>query len=248
MNPSSASLPLMLKQLRLSEIYGAWQALADKALHEHWTPQDYLAELCHLELSKRSDKRLERYIREAQLPPGKHLSDFVFGRVEGVNEAQVRSLTIDSSWVGRGDNLLIFGASGLGKTHLATAIAYGLIQNNIRVKFMSATAIVQLLQRAKAELKLEEQLLKLDRYEALLLDDLGYVEKSSGETSVLFELIAHRYERKSLIITSNQSFEDWDQLFDNTTMTVAAIDRLVHHAKIIHCKGESYRRQALKTG
>ena len=108
---------------------------------------------------------------------------------------------------------------------------------------MSANLMVQHLQQAKGALKLSEALMKLDKYSVLVLDDIGYVQKSSEETSVLFELIAHRYERYSLIITSNQSFEEWDQLFDNTVMTVAAIDRLIHHAKILQCEGESYRRK-----
>ena len=108
---------------------------------------------------------------------------------------------------------------------------------------MSANLLVQQLQLAKEELRLSEALMKLDKYNVLILDDIGYVQKTSEETSVLFELIAHRYERYSLIITSNQSFEEWDELFDNTVMTVAAIDRLIHHAKILQCQGESYRRK-----
>ena len=108
---------------------------------------------------------------------------------------------------------------------------------------MSANLLVQQLQQAKEELKLSDTLMKLDKYSVLILDDIGYVQKTSEESGVLFELIAHRYERFSLIITSNQSFEEWDQLFDNTVMTVAAIDRLIHHAKILQCQGESYRRK-----
>jgi DNA replication protein DnaC len=102
--------------------------------------------------------------------------------------------------------------------------------------------LVQLLQEAKQAFKLQDTLNKLDKYEALIVDDIGYVKKTEQETSVLFELIAHRYERHSLIITSNQSFEDWDELFTDTTMTVAAIDRLVHHAHIVQLLGDSYRR------
>ena len=107
---------------------------------------------------------------------------------------------------------------------------------------MSANLLVQQLQQAKEELTIRSSM-KLDKYSVLILDDIGYVQKTSEETSVLFELIAHRYERYSLIITSNQSFEEWDELFDNTVMTVAAIDRLIHHAKILQCQGESYRRK-----
>ena len=98
-------------------------------------------------------------------------------------------------------------------------------------------------QQAKRHLRLQDELVKLDKYSLLIVDDVGYVRKTEQETSVLFELIAHRYERHSMIITSNKSFEQWDELFDDSTMTVAAIDRLVHHATIIHCEGESYRRK-----
>ena len=111
------------------------------------------------------------------------------------------------------------------------------------MKFISARELTQQLQIAKKHLRLQDELIKLDKYSPLILDDVGYLRKSEQETSILFELIAHRYERQSLVITSNKSFEDWDDLFDDTTMTIAAIDRLVHHANIIQCKGKSYRRK-----
>jgi len=243
MNNSAASLPLMLKQLRLSEVRMHWEPLAEKAINEHWTPQQYLAELCHIELSNRDDKRLQRYLKESSLPSAKQLGHFDFALIEGVSKVQIAQLIDSPSWVKTGDNILLFGASGVGKTHLASAIGYGLIESGLRVKFSSASALVQNLQKAKQELKLEDALIKLDKYAVLILDDIGYIRKTDQETGVLFELIAHRYERHSLIITSNQSFEDWDQLFNDTVMTVAAIDRLVHHATIIQCKGESYRRK-----
>ena len=244
MNNSAASLPLMLKQLRLSEVRTHWEPLAEKAIHEHWTPQQYLAELCHIELANRDDKRLQRYLKESSLPSAKQLGHFDFTAIEGVSKVQITQLIDSPAWVKTGDNLLLFGASGIGKTHLASAIGYGLVEAGIRVKFSSASSLVQHLQKAKQDLKLEDALIKLDKYAVLILDDIGYIRKTDQETGVLFELIAHRYERYSLIITSNQSFEDWDQLFNDTVMTVAAIDRLVHHAKIIQCKGESYRRKA----
>ncbi|MBL4607750.1 MAG: IS21-like element helper ATPase IstB [Pseudomonadales bacterium] len=248
MNNSAASLPLMLKQLRLSEVRMHWEPLAEKAVDEHWPPPQYLAELCHIELSKRDDKRLQRYLKESNLPSAKQLGHFDFSAIEGVSKVQITQLIDSSDWVKMGDNLLLFGASGVGKTHLASAIGYGLIEAGIRVKFSSASTLIQHLQKAKQDLKLEDALIKLDKYAVLIMDDIGYIRKTDQETGVLFELIAHRYERHSLIITSNQSFEDWDQLFNDTVMTVAAIDRLVHHAKIIQLKGESYRRKMrLKT-
>ncbi len=134
-------------------------------------------------------------------------------------------------------------ASGIGKTHLACGFGYALIDHGVRVKFTSATHIVQSLQQAREDLTLAEALTRLDKYAVLIIDDIGYVKKSSRETQVLFELIAHRYETGSLIITSNQPFSVWDRIFDDNMMTFAAIDRLVHHATILEVKGESYRKK-----
>ncbi|MEC8858803.1 MAG: IS21-like element helper ATPase IstB [Pseudomonadota bacterium] len=247
MSSSTAALPLMLKQLRLASIKENWQSMAAKAVKQQWSPQQYLHELCLIELNSREDKRLKRYLHESALPAGKRLNDYDFTAVKGVKPAQINTLINERQWVSRGYNVMLFGASGVGKTHLASALGYALIEHGVRVKFMPATLLVQQLQKAKAELRLNDALNKLDRYAVLIVDDIGYVRKTEQESSVLFELIAHRYERGSLIITSNQSFEDWDQLFDDTVMTVAAIDRLVHNATIIHCEGDSYRRKtALK--
>lgn len=241
---SVETLPLLLKELRLTSLLAHWGPLAEKAREQHWAVERYLSELCQLELSSREQKRLQRGLKEATLPIGKYLDTYDFNEVEGVSKEQVWHLVDHTEWLKTGDNILLFGASGLGKTHIAAGLGYRLVEQGHRVKFMSANLLVQQLQKAKEQLKLSEVLAKLDKYAVLILDDLGYVQKSTEETSVLFELIAHRYERFSLIITSNQSFEDWDKLFGDTVMTVAAIDRLIHHAKILQCKGESYRRKA----
>lgn len=247
MHEITASLPLMLKQLKLATIAQQWNTLGEKAIQEQWTPQQYLVELCHLELAGRADKRLQRYLKEAKLPVGKTLDSFDFHAVDGIKQPLVYDLLQQHNWLKRGANILLFGASGLGKTHLISSLGYQLIEQGYRVKFTPAMMLVQQLQKAKQELKLQDELRKLDKYQLLIIDDVGYVRKTEQETSVLFELVAHRYERCSLAITSNKPFEDWDELFDDTTMTVAAIDRLVHHATIIHMTGESYRRkQAMK--
>jgi len=249
MDNLTASLPLMLKQLKLATMVQQWNTLGKKAIKEQWSPQQYLSELCHIELATRDDKRLQRLLKDAKLPVGKNLSNFDFSLVEGVNKHLIADLINQPSWLKLGGNTLLFGASGLGKTHIASSIGYGLIEQGHKVKFIAASAIVQQLQQAKQHLRLQDELLKLDKYSLLIVDDVGYVRKTEQETSVLFELIAHRYERHSMIITSNKSFDQWDELFDDSTMTIAAIDRLVHHATIIHCEGESYRRkEALNKG
>lgn len=153
-------------------------------------------------------------------------------------------LATDTGWLKRAENCLIFGPSGVGKTHLAAALARAMIEQDQRVKFFSATLLMQHLQQAKLQLQLPAFLSKLDRFHLLIIDDLGYVKKSEAETSVLFELVAHRYERRSLLVTANQPFSQWDDIFADSMMTVAAVDRLVHHAVIVDIQAPSFRQQA----
>lgn len=152
-------------------------------------------------------------------------------------------LAQDPTWLERAENLLIFGPSGVGKTHLSISMGRAMIALGKRVKFFSAITLVQQLQAAKQQLQLPSTLIKLDRFDLLIIDDIGYVKKSDDETSVLFELIAHRYERRSLLITANHPFSEWDSIFSDSMMTVAAVDRLVHHALIIEINAESFRKQ-----
>lgn len=241
------SLPLLLKELRLTAIAKSWTVLAEKSIKETWEPAQFLAELCELETNHRYENRLKRLLKESQLPIGKQLSQYDFNEVKGVTAQQLQQKTTQLDWLKQGHNLILFGASGLGKTHLAAAVGHALIAQSKRVKFTSSTALVQQLQKAREALVLDEALKKLDKYELLILDDIGYVKKSDSESQVLFELIAHRYERNSLLITTNQAFSEWDSIFGDNMMTVAAIDRLVHHADIYKIEGDSYRRkQALK--
>lgn len=241
------SLPLLLKELRLTAITKSWSTLAEKSIKEAWEPAQFLAELCELETNHRYENRLKRLLKESQLPTGKQLSQYDFTEVEGVTVLQLQQKTTQLDWLRQGHNLILFGASGLGKTHLAAAVGHALIAQSKRVKFTSSTALVQQLQKAREALVLDEALKKLDKYELLILDDIGYVKKSDSESQVLFELIAHRYERNSLLITTNQAFSEWDSIFGDNMMTVAAIDRLVHHADIYKIEGDSYRKkQAMK--
>ncbi|UJB73208.1 IS21-like element helper ATPase IstB (plasmid) [Acaryochloris sp. 'Moss Beach'] len=190
-----------------------------------------------------SDQRKKKALREAQLPSAKSFTSFDFSHCKQLNPAPLMQLSEDTMWLERAENLLIFGPSGVGKTHLGISMARAMITLGKRVKFFSAITLVQQLQAAKQQLQLPATLAQLDRFDLLILDDIGYVKKTDDETSVLFELIAHRYERRSLLITANHPFSKWDSIFSDSMMTVAAVDRLVHHALIIEIKAESFRKQ-----
>ena len=234
-------LSLMLADLRLPTINQLWQSFAKRADAEGWTAARFLAALAEHELAERDRRRIERHLREAKLLPGKSLASFDFNAVPMISKAQVSALAAGDGWLNQGANCLIFGPPGAGKSHLASAIGLALVENGYRVLFTRTTDLVQRLQVARRELALESQLARLDRFNLLILDDLAYVRKDQAETTVLFELISARYERRSLLITANQPFGDWNKVFPDETTAVAAVDRLVHHATILEMNVESYR-------
>ena len=239
---NAQTLPLLLKQLGLPTMLKRWEELAQQAQENQWGYAKFLAMLCELEVSARYQKRVARHTKESKLPPGKTLATFNFVVTKSINQAQIQALADNPSWVKQANNIVIFGPSGVGKTHLAAAIGHRLIEHGIRVLFSSTTTVVQKLQEARAQYKLPDALTKLARFPLLILDDIGYAKKDEMETSVLFELIADRYENTSLIITANQPFGEWDDIFPDNMMAVAAIDRLIHHATIINITEKSYRQ------
>jgi DNA replication protein DnaC len=238
----TATLPVLLRQLRLPSVSRHWESFLTGARKENWSPDQYLTALCEQELTERYSRRIERLSRESRLPPGKTLPVFDFNRTPDLRCEKIEGLTRHADWVKRAENILLFGPGGVGKTRPAAAVGYGLIQQGIPVKYFSATTIMQELRRARREVNTDIFLHKLDKYRALVPDDLGYVKKTEFETHALFELIAHRYETGSLIVTSNQPFSQRDHIFTDSSMTVAAIDRLVHHSVIIEINAESYRK------
>src|SRR5215210_7745709 len=245
----TAKLPVMLTTLRLPTIARLWQELGERADREGWGAARFLAALCEHEIHERHARRIARHLAEADLPAGKTLATFDFSSVSTLRKAHVLALATGDAWLEQGANVMLFGPSGTGKSHLAAAIGAALVENGHRVLFTRTTDLVQKLQAARRDLSLPGMLAKLDRFDGLILDDLGYVRKDQAETSVLFELIAERYERRSLITTCNQPFSEWGQIFPDPAMTVAAIDRLVHHATILELNTESYRRRsALASG
>ena len=206
-------------------------------------PHDCSPALAELEIAERGRRRIERHLAEARLPPGKTLDNFDFATVPMLSKARVMALAAGDAWLDKAANLLLFGPPGAGKSHCAAAIGRALIENGYRVLFTRTTDIVQRLQAARQALQLEAAIAKLDRYDLLILDDLSYVHKDHAETSVLFELIGARYEHRSMLITANQPFADWNKVFPDHAMMIAAIDRLVHHAIIFEMNVESYRRR-----
>jgi DNA replication protein DnaC len=240
----AARVALLLAELRLSAVKLVWGDLAAQADKEGWPAARFLAALAEHEVAERGRRRIERHLAEAKLPPGKTLDTFDFEAVPVVSKAQVMALAAGDAWLDRGANLILFGPpGGTGKSHLASALGFALVENDWRVLFARTTELVQRLQIARRELALEAAIARLDKYHLLILDDLAYVTKDQAETSVLFELIGARYERRSLLVTANQPFGEWGKIFPDQAMTLAVVDRLVHHATIFEMNVESYRRR-----
>lgn len=240
----TARLALMLTELRLPTIKAVWSRFGEQADREGWPAAKLLSALVEHELAERAGRRIERHLNAAQLPAGKSLDAFDFTAVPMVSKAQVMALTSGDRWLGEGGNLILFGPPGGGKSHLAAGIGLALVENGYRVLYTRTTDLVQRLQVARRELTLEAAIDKLDKYHLLILDDLAYVTKDQAETSVLFELISARYERRSMLITANQPFGEWGRIFPDPAMTLAAVDRLVHHSTIFELNVDSYRRKA----
>jgi DNA replication protein DnaC len=239
----AAALSIMLTELRLPTIRAQWQSVAHTANNEGWPAERFLSTVLEMEIAERELRRIERHRFESQLPAAKLLSNFEFAAVPSVSKALVMAMIEGDAWLDQGANLLVFGPPGVGKTHLIASVGHALIERGKRVYFTRTTDLVQRLQAARRDLRLPNEIAKLDRFDLLLLDDFSYVRRDQTETTVLFELIAERYERKSIALTANQPFSEWNHVFPEPAMTVAAIDRLVHHATILELNVESYRRK-----
>lgn len=234
------SLAMMMRALKLPSFARYAEELAQKAEREGWTYGRYLHHLAELEMQERRRRRLERYQRDSDLPGEKTLATLNRARLPAKVGKMLPTLC-EGAFVERGDNLLAFGLPGRGKTHLVCAIGHELIQRGHRVLFTPTFALVQRLLAAKRDLRLEKELALLDGFDAVILDDIGYVQQSREEMEVLFTFLAERYERKSVIITSNLVFREWDRIFKDPMTTAAAIDRLVHHSVILEMTGPSVR-------
>lgn len=242
-----AATDMLLRSLCLTAMARQYEALAGKAEKDGWSYANYLRNLCEVELAERQARSIERRLKRSGLPDGKTMETLEQSQLPAKVRRQIPRL-LDGNFVDRAENVLAFGLPGRGKTHLVCAIARQLVVcHNRRVLFTTAFHLVQQMLAAKKELALEALLLKLDRFDVVVLDDIGYVQQDRDEMEVLFTFLSERYERKSLMITSNLVFSQWDKIFKDPMTTAAAIDRLVHHSIILELDNDSYRaRQALK--
>lgn len=235
-----ASLGLRLKQLKLPGFAAHYDDVGLTAERQGWSFGQYLHHLAELELDERRQRRLIRNLRASRLPSDKTLGTLKLERFDAKIRRQVPVLC-EGHFLDRAENILAFGLPGRGKSHLLCAISHELIRRGRTVLFTPTFQLVQRLLLAKRELQLEQLLRRLDRFDAVLLDDLGYIQQDRDEMEVLFTFLSERYERKSLLISSNLVFSQWDRIFKDPMTTAAAIDRLVHHSVILELTGHSYR-------
>lgn len=242
MTSKAEQLTGVLRKLRLPGFQGHHESLAITAEKEGWSFGQFLHELARLELEERDQRRIRRLLKQSCLPEEKSLSTLELSCFPSKLRRQIATLC-EGEFLHSSTNLLLFGLPGRGKSHIACAIGHELIRRGYRVLFVSTAILVQRLLTAKRELCLEQYLKKLDRFDAVIIDDLGYVQQSEEEMKVLFTFLAERYERKSVILSSNLVFSEWDRIFKDPLTTTAAIDRLVHHSVVIVVEGPSYRER-----
>jgi len=234
-----------LRELQLPAIRRCFEDQARQAERETLSYEQYLLELAERECQERREHRSARLLQASKLPLEKTLENFDLKRLPQKAARQVKAL-LDGTFLDRRENVLAFGNPGSGKTHLLSALGQELIRQGRRVAFSTCVRLVQDLLRAKQELRLSRAIKKLAYYEALVIDDIGYVQQSREEMEVLFTLLAERYERGSVLITSNLPFSKWEAIFKDPMTTASAIDRLVHHSVIIEPNIPSDRMEQAK--
>jgi DNA replication protein DnaC len=242
---SLEGLVILLRALKLPTVARSYEEIARKAEREGWSFGQYLHHLVELEVQERKIRRIERFQRASDLPAEKTLATLDKNLLPPKIQKLLPALCA-GDFVDRGDNVLAFGLPGRGKTHLVCAIGHELVRRGRRVLFTPTFSLVQMLLAARRDLRLEKELVALDAFDVVILDDIGYVQQNRDEMEVLFTFLAQRYERRSVIITSNLLFREWDRIFKDPMTTAAAIDRLVHHAVIVEMTGPSIRETEAK--
>jgi DNA replication protein DnaC len=241
----TAVLTRCLQELRLGTVRSQYEAVARQATAESWSHADFLRELLERECQQRQHNRIERLVKASKLALEKSWSALDLKRLPTKVVQQLRGL-LNGDFLDRRENVLVFGPPGSGKTHALNAVALELVRAGRRVLFTKCSLLVQELLKAKRDLDLPGLLRELSRWQGLVIDDLGYVQQSREEMEVLFTLLAERYERGSVLVTSNLAFSQWEQIFKDPMTTAAAIDRLVHHSVIVELNVPSYRAESAK--
>lgn len=234
-----------LKHLHMPTIRRSYEEIAGQARVDSWSYEQYLLELLNLECENRQQNRIIRNLRISKLPPSKTFDNFDKKRLP-TKVANHLNVLANGSFLKQSENILAFGNPGSGKTHLLCAIGHELIEKGKQVLFITCSQLVQELLIAKKDLDMIRKLKKLSRFDAVIIDDIGYVQQSRTEMEVLFTFLADRYEQGSLMISSNLPFSKWEQIFKDPMTTAAAIDRLVHHSVILELNIDSYRIEHAK--
>jgi DNA replication protein DnaC len=235
-----AELTQSLKYLHLPTVRQCYEEVAQQAERESFSYERYLHELVRRECEERQENRIVKMLRESHLPLEKSLEAFDTKRLPAKAARQMRSL-VDGTFLEKTENVLVFGNPGSGKTHLLEAVGQELVRQGHRILFTTCEMLVQELLIAKRDLKLSRLIKRYSRYEGMIIDDLGYIRQSREEMEVVFTLLAERYERGSVLLTSNLPFSKWEGIFKDPMTTAAAIDRLVHHSIIVELNIPSYR-------
>lgn len=244
--PQTLLLKTNLKHLRLPTMHAEFAALAREATTANEDYQQYLLRLTELEVAARAANVLKARIKQATFPALKDFDSYDFTAQPSVNKPKILELA-HADWIEQHYNICFIGNSGTGKTHLAIALSLAACRQGWRVRFFTAAGLVNHLEEAQKQYQLERLLQQLDRADLLVCDELGYLSFSRAGAELLFQLFANRYERKSLLVTSNLPFGDWVQVFQGERMTAALLDRLTHRCHIFEMNGESYRfRESMK--
>jgi DNA replication protein DnaC len=231
----------LLRGLNLSGMADNFADLALKAAKAHLSHEAFLYELAALETEQRAQRRIERHLRASRLPREKTFATLQLERFSPAIQLQLERLRA-GAFVADAVNVVAVGRPGVGKSHLAAAIGHDLILQGHTVLWSTTAALVQRLLAAKRDLRLPQEVAKLDHTACVILDDIGYVQHDRDEMEVLFTLLAERYERRSVILTTNLVFSEWNRIFKDPMTTMAAIDRVVHHSVILDLMAvESYR-------